>query len=568
MLSLSKRRDFPRSTTAHPGRPRWNTRRAPISFSLFLVSWCPVTAFITLSGLACRTPDGRELFSHLTLAIGAERVGLVGRNGVGKTSLLRVILGELAPAAGTVALGGRIGALRQSPPSDSDTLGDLLGVREPLARLDRIERGEGAAEDFDLADWDLPQRIEAALADLRLDGADLARPALSLSGGEATRAGLAGLMIDRPDVILLDEPTNNLDAEAGDMVGRMLDSWRGGALVVSHDRALLRGMDRIVELTSLGAASFGGGYDLYAERKAAMEQAAARDLDSAEQEARRAQAEIQRERERKARRDAAGKRARAKGDAPKMLLDAKAERAEHSGARLGHLADRRRADVQQTLEAAQAKIERVRRLAFVLPPSDLPAARRVLTLEGVGYAAAGRWILRGQSFSVSGPERIAIVGPNGAGKTTLTKLMAGEIAPGEGQVTRSVPLAVLDQRASVLDPGQTLVANFLRLNPDASRNTAQAALARFLFRNTAAEARVGDLSGGETLRAALACVLMSTAPPQCLVLDEPTNHLDLDSIAAVEQALLSYDGALIVVSHDEDFLDAIGVERWVEMRSG
>jgi len=565
MLNMSNHGDFIPAARRHPGRPRWNTRGAPISPSPFLIAWCPVTAFITLSGLACRTPDGRELFSHLDLAIGAERVGLVGRNGVGKTSLLRLILGELAPAAGTVALGGRVGALRQSAPGADATLGDLLGVREPLARLDRIERGEGAAEDFDLADWDLPQRIESALADVGLDGDDLDRPALSLSGGEATRASLAALMIDRPAVILLDEPTNNLDAEARAIVGRMLEAWRGGALVVSHDRALLRGMDRIVELTSLGATSFGGGYDLYVERKAAMEQAAARDLDSAEQEARRAQAEIQRERERKARRDAAGQRARAKGDAPKMLLDAKAERAENSGARLGHLADRRRAEVQQTLEAAQAKVERVRRLAFVLPPSNLPAARRVLSLEGVGYAVAGRWVLRDQSFSVTGPERIAIVGPNGAGKTTLIKLMAGEITPSEGKVTRSVPLAVLDQRASILDSDQTLLANFLRLNPEANRNTAQAALARFLFRNTAAEASVRDLSGGETLRAALACVLMSTTPPQCLILDEPTNHLDLDSIAAIEQALLGYDGALIVVSHDEDFLKVIGVERRVEL---
>jgi ATPase subunit of ABC transporter with duplicated ATPase domains len=522
-----------------------------------------LTAFITLTGLACRTPDGRELFSNLDLAIGAERIGLVGRNGVGKTSLLRVILGELAPAAGAVAAGGRVGTLRQAPPPARSTLADLLNVGEALARLDRIERGQGVAADFDLADWDLPIRIETALAEMGLAGADLGRPATSLSGGEATRAGLAALLIDQPEVILLDEPTNNLDAEARAIVGQMLRGWRGGALVVSHDRALLRGMDRIVELTSLGGASFGGGYDLYAERKAAMEQAAARDLDNAEQEARRAQAELQREKERKARRDAAGKRARAKGNAPKMLLDAQAERAEATGARLSRVADRRRAEVAETLEAAQAKIERVRRLAFSLPPSRLPAMRRVLTLDGVGYAAGGRWIVRGQTLSIAGPERVAILGPNGAGKTTLIRLMAGELALAEGHVMRGVPIAMLDQRASILRPGETLLANFQRLNPEANRNAAQAALARFLFRNTAAEARAGDLSGGETLRAALACVLMSAAPPQCLILDEPTNHLDLDSIAAIEQALAGYDGALIVVSHDEDFLEAVGIERRV-----
>jgi ATPase subunit of ABC transporter with duplicated ATPase domains len=522
-----------------------------------------MTAFITLTGLACRTPDGRELFSNLDLAVGAERIGLVGRNGVGKTSLLRIILGELAPSAGAIAVGGRLGTLRQTSPQAGSSLADRLGVGDGLARLDRIERGQGDASDFDLADWDLPQRTLAALAEMGLAGVDLGRPALSLSGGEATRASLAALLIERPDVILLDEPTNNLDAEARGIVGRMLDGWRGGALVVSHDRALLRGMDRIVELTSLGAASFGGGYDLYAERKAAMEQAAARDLDSAEQEVRRAQAELQRERERKAKRDAAGKRARAKGDAPKMLLDARAEGAEATGARLSHIANRRRAEVAETLEAAQAKIERVRRLAFSLPPSGLPATRRVLALDGVGYAAGGRWLVRGQTFGIAGPERIAILGPNGAGKTTLVRLMAGEIEPTAGRIMRGVPIAMLDQRASILDPAQTLLANFQRLNPEANRNAAQAALAKFLFRNTAADARAGDLSGGETLRAALACVLMSAAPPQCLILDEPTNHLDLDSIAAIEQALAGYDGALIVVSHDEDFLEAVGIERRV-----
>ena len=520
-----------------------------------------MTAFLTLSAAACRTPDGRELFSNLDLAIGAERIGLVGRNGVGKTSLLRLIAGELEPSAGTLSVTGRIGVLRQTPPAANASLGDLLGVSEPLARLARIERGEGLAADFDLADWDLPPRIESALAEMGLTGADLERPAANLSGGEATRAGLAALLIDRPDLILLDEPTNNLDAGAREIVARMLARWRGGALVVSHDRALLRGMDRIVEMTSLGVTSFGGGYDLYAERKAAMELAAAREADSAEQEARRAQAELQRERERKARKDAAGKRARAKGDAPKMLLDARAERAETTGARLSRIAERRSAEVAETLEAAQSKIERVRKLGFSLPPSGLPAARRVLAMQAAGYAVAGRWIVRGVSLNLTGPARIAITGPNGAGKTTLIRLMAGDIEPTDGAIARGVPIAMLDQRASILDPAQTLSANFQRLNPEANRNAAQAALAKFLFRNTAADAVVGQLSGGETLRAALACVLMSATPPQCLILDEPTNHLDLDSIAAIEQALAAYDGALIVVSHDEDFLDAVGVER-------
>jgi ATPase subunit of ABC transporter with duplicated ATPase domains len=170
-------------------------------------------------------------------------------------------------------------------------------------------------------------------------------------------------------------------------------------------------------------------------------------------------------------------------------------------------------------------------------------------------------VLSDLSFRLTGPERVALVGGNGAGKSTLIRLAIGGLAPTAGTVTRGVAVALLDQRAAVLDEGQTILENFRRLNPAAGANEAHAALARFLFRNVAAHQTVATLSGGERLRAGLACVLMAADPPQLLILDEPTNHLDLDSVQAVESALAGYDGALLIASHDEDFLDAVGVER-------
>ena len=238
------------------------------------------------------------------------------------------------------------------------------------------------------------------------------------------------------------------------------------------------------------------------------------------------------------------------------------ERAGMSGAREGRLADRLKADAAAELEAAEAKVERLRSLAFDLPPSGLPAGRTVLEFDAVAFGyPGGRSILSDLSLRIVGPERVAVVGANGAGKTTLIKLAAGEREPTHGRIVRGAPAAVLDQHTAMLRGDETLVEAFRRLNPDATRNDAHAALARFLFRNAAAEQKVGLLSGGERLRAAMACVLMSRTPPQLLILDEPTNHLDLDSIAAVEAALRGYDGAMLVVSHDPDFLEAIGVER-------
>jgi len=526
-----------------------------------------VPAYVTLDRVGFRSPDGRTLFDDLTLSLGAERTGLVGRNGAGKTTLLRLILGELPAASGAVSVNGRLGVLRQlvSPPAGA-TLADVLGVRPALERLHRLERGEGRDGDLEAADWLLPARLDEALAQMGLVGIPLDRHAEAMSGGQATRAALAALLVAEPDVLLMDEPTNNLDAEARAAVAALLDRWTGGALVISHDRELLRRMDRIVELSSLGAKVYGGGWDLYAERKAEEAAAAARDLGEAKRAAARIDRDVHLARERQARRDAAGHRARARRDAPKMLLDFRAERAERTGGRQTRVAERLRGEAEAQLQSAEARVERLRTLGFDLPPSGLAAGKLVLAFEDVGFAwPDGSAILDDISFRVTGPERLAVTGPNGAGKTTLIRLAMGEIEPSAGRVTRGAPTALMDQSTGALRSQETLLEAFLRLNPGASPNAAHAALARFLFRNVDALKMVGALSGGERLRAALACALMGTSPPQLIILDEPTNHLDLDSIDAVEAALSGYDGALMVVSHDRDFLEAIGVEREVRL---
>jgi ATPase subunit of ABC transporter with duplicated ATPase domains len=176
-------------------------------------------------------------------------------------------------------------------------------------------------------------------------------------------------------------------------------------------------------------------------------------------------------------------------------------------------------------------------------------------------------VLTGVDLRISGPERVAITGPNGSGKTTLLRLVMGELEPCAGRIVRGAPAVALDQRTAILSDAESLLGNFRRLNPGANDNAAHAALAKFLFRADAALKTAGSLSGGERLRAALACVLAGARPPQLLVLDEPTNHLDLDSINAIERALAGYDGALLVVSHDEDFLQAVGIERRLELKS-
>ncbi|MBZ6076345.1 ABC-F family ATP-binding cassette domain-containing protein [Microvirga puerhi] len=523
-------------------------------------------ASITLSKLTWSTPDGRALLSDLDLTFGPERAGLVGRNGVGKTTLLKLISGEMRPRSGKVTVSGILGVLRQTVQVEpGETVADLFGIAEGLALLRRAESGEATAEELAEADWTLESRVASALASLGLNAAPETRLA-TMSGGQSTRARLAALIFMEPNFLLLDEPTNNLDREGRTAVIDRLAAWRGGAIIVSHDRELLETMDSIVELAPLGATRYGGGWSRYRERKALALTAARRDLADAEKRV----AEIARGRqetaERKARKDRAGQGRRAKGDMPRILAGLRKDRSEDTSGENARLAERRRAQALEAAASARERIEVLQPLSVVLPPTNLPASKSVLVIDAVsvGYEP-DRPIIQDLSLVITGPERIAVVGPNGSGKTTVLALVTGQLRPWSGTVQVMTDSAMFDQKVSFLDPSDSIRDNFRRLNPKADENACRAALARFMFRADAALQVVSELSGGQLLRAGLACVLGGPIPPPLLILDEPTNHLDIDSIEAVEAGLRAYDGALLVVSHDETFLDAIGVARRLDL---
>lgn len=522
---------------------------------------------ISLANLSWSTPDGHTVLDGITLDFGQERVGLVGRNGVGKSTILRLIAGHLTPVRGAVRVSGTVGMLRQiTQVAAQETVADRLGITPALDVLQKADAGIATTDELAEADWTVETRAREALAAMGLD-VDLDTVLASLSGGQRTRAALAGLIFDRPDFLLLDEPTNNLDRDGRRAVEDMLGSWRAGAIVVSHDRALLEHMDAIVELTTLGARRYGGNGSFYRDRKTMELAALDHDLAAAEQR----QAEVKRKAqvtaERQLRRDATGRRQAARGGTPRILLGAQRERAENSGAENIRLAARQRDDADRAVEDARARIEIVQPLSFQIAPTGLAPSRDVLSLDHVTAGhEEGHAILRDLSLHIAGPERIAITGANGSGKSTLLQVIAGTIPVWFGRVVRHTGLSLLDQHVSLLSRGSTIVENFARLNPGMDENGCRAALARFRFRADAADQTVRDLSGGQMLRAGLACVLGNATPPPLLMLDEPTNHLDLDGIAAIEDALLAYDGALLVVSHDDHFLERIRITRQLPLQ--
>ncbi|MPT47619.1 MAG: ABC-F family ATP-binding cassette domain-containing protein [Sphingobium sp.] len=528
-------------------------------------------AFLTVDHLSVATADGKPLFSDLSFVLNREVIGLVGRNGCGKSTLLSVLAGDREAASGHITRHGHVALLRQVRAA-SGSVAEALGVAEALELLRRMEVGLGSPADAALADWTLEGRIDDILRQMGLDGLDLNMSVAGLSGGERMRLAISALLLCQPDVLLLDEPTNDMDVEGRALVINLLKGWRGGALVASHDRALLEEMDAIIHLSPVEVDIFGGGWsDFVAARDAARERAAA-DLRVAERNAKQLILSVQEQAERQARRDKAGRAKRAKGDAPKILLDAQANRAQRTAGRGRDDGVRRTEQAQHIRDEARRQIEVVTPLHIDLPSSVLPAGRILLRMEDVicdraaGNEGHGRRLFGPLSLVITGPQRIIISGSNGSGKSSLLRIIMGQEQPSSGTIFRAEGMsAMLDQHVSLIDPGLTLLENMQARYPDMSVGRAHDVLARFAFRNRDALRPAGGLSGGERLRAGLAMVMGGPVAPQLLVLDEPTNHLDIETVEILEHTLRQWDGALLMVSHDRAFLDAAGYDREINL---
>lgn len=522
-------------------------------------------ALLTLDQVSAATPDGTPLFADLTLAVGRERIGLVGRNGSGKSTLLALIKGEGEPTSGRISRGGRIATLRQILP-DAGAVQDALGVGAALAQLARLDAGEGTVDDAAEANWTLPDRLASALNDVGLLGLALNRSCASLSGGERTRLGLAAMLLSAPNLLLLDEPTNNLDAQGRDAIAALLAGWPGGAIIASHDRALLEGMDRIVHLSPVGVMSVTGGWSDFVTQRDALREQAELALEGSRRDLDLRQRAVQTQAERKARRDKSGRATKTQGGMPRILMGRRAEQAEQSSARDQHLAARQIDEAQSNVEAARAQVEILPPLHIDLPRSGLSANRTLLRFEDVVLERGDRRLFGPLSFTVQGPQRIAIEGANGSGKTSLLALAAGALEPTQGRIHRADnAIVMLNQFVALLRPDLDLVENIRAAHPGMTAGEAHAVLARFAFRNRDARKLAGVLSGGERLRAGLAIVTAGPVPPQLLILDEPTNHLDVESIETLEEALVAYDGALMIVSHDAAFISKIGVTDRIQL---
>ena len=495
---------------------------------------------IVCSELSFAWPDGDRVLSGIDVAFGAGRTGLIGANGSGKSTLLRLIAGELRPTAGTVRVAGPVGYLAQTVALHADrSVADLLGVAAQRQALRAVEAGDPSAI-ADVGDaWDIEERAVAALARFGLP-TDLDRRADTLSGGEAVLTGLAGLLVRRLPVTLLDEPTNNLDGRARALLYAAVEQWSGVLLVVSHDRELLERVDTTAELRAGAVRLFGGPLSAYEAQLAAEQDTAQRLLRVAEADVRRERRELAESQTKIARRVRYADTDHANKRKPKIVMNARKREAQVSAGKLRTGHEQRLDAARDELAAAGAQVRDDAAIRIDLPATAVPAGRTVATVD---------------DEVIRGPERIGLVGANGSGKTTLLR-----------RIVAQVPVGYLPQRLDVLDDTASVLDNVRASGVPPQQ--VRAGLARFLVSGDAVHRPTGTLSGGERFRVVLARLLLADPPPQLLLLDEPTNNLDLTSVDRLVEALAAYRGALVVASHDLDFLERIGVQRWWRLTAG
>ncbi|MGG5752066.1 ATP-binding cassette domain-containing protein [Zafaria sp. Z1313] len=514
----------------------------------------------------------------------------------GKTTLLRLVAGELAPTAGRARTQAPASYLPQRLTLDTErTVASLAGIEGVRRALHAVLAGreEGFEANLEAVgdDWDIEERAVAALASYGLPATGpefLDRTVGTLSGGEAMIAALAGLELAGRPITLLDEPTNNLDREARHRLYAAIERWKGTVLVSSHDAELLRRVDAIAELRPDGPAAahgavrlvhHGGDWDHYlAVREAERDLAEHRVRDAAAALAAEKRQRIEAE-TKIARRARQGRQA---GESlPKILANELRKRAEESAGKMRGLQGSREADAARGLQEARDAVPEDAAIRIELPGTRVPVGRTVLDAAVTPLPSAvvyddGAPLPPGARLVLRGPERVALTGRNGSGKTTLLAALAGAAAVPFGYLRQRIDAVVPDAGGAVggavrgagaewagLDDEASVLDTVRAAAPGAPPGAVREQLARFHFRGARVEQPCGQLSGGERFRVALARILLADPSPQLLLLDEPCNNLDPVSVDQLVSALGAYAGALVVVSHDDAFLERLGpLRRW------
>jgi ATPase subunit of ABC transporter with duplicated ATPase domains len=527
---------------------------------------------IILQDITYTHPNKDVLFSNIHLAVNKhDKIALIGNNGSGKSTLLKLIAGVLQPSAGLIKADTTPYYVPQIFGQFNDlTIAQALRIEDKLIILHEILGGHVTEGNLTLLndDWTIEERCREALQYWHLNDLNLAQKMGTLSGGQKTKVFLAGISIHQPDTVLFDEPSNHLDIAGRQLLYNFIESRSCTMILVSHDRTLLNLLDKVYELSKRGITVYGGNYEFYKEQKEIESNALNEDVRSKGKALRKAR-EIERETmERQQKLDARGKKKQEKAGVPTIMMNTMRNNAEKSTARIKDVHAEKLGTISAELNELRKELPDVDKMRFGFDHSTLHKGKILITAKNINYGYGERLLWKqALDFEITSGERVALKGLNGSGKTTMIKIMLGEIEPIIGTVYRANNKSVyIDQDYSLIDNQLNVYEQAQRFDSSAlQEHEVKIRLTRFLFTKDEWDKSCSALSGGEKMRLVLCCLTISNQAPDMIILDEPTNNLDIQNIDILTTAINKYEGTLIVVSHDQYFLEQVHVVRTIEL---
>ncbi|MEF8805121.1 MULTISPECIES: ABC-F family ATP-binding cassette domain-containing protein [Bacteroides] len=556
---------------------------------------------ISIQQISYIHPDKEVLFSDLNFAISkGQKLGLVGNNGCGKSTLLQIIAGQLSPSSGVIVRPDDLYYIPQHfGQYDSLTIAQALQIDSKRQALHAILAGDASTENFTLLDddWNIEERSVAALDSWGI-GHPLSYPLHLLSGGEKTRVFLAGMNIHTPSVILMDEPTNHLDSSGRQRLYDWVEKWRSTLLAVSHDRTLLNLLPEICELEKHQITYYGGNYEFYKEQKALMQEALQQRIDEKEKALRAARKVARETAERRDKQNVRGEKANIKKGIPRIVLNALQGKSEKSTSKLNGVHQEKAEKLTDERNQLRGSLSPTAALKTDFNSSSLHNGKTLVTAKNINFGyypnqndndsqnendnpsenntfdSSNSSKLPAQllwqapiSFQLKSGDRLRIEGTNGSGKTTLLKIITGQLEPQEGTLTRAdFSYVYLNQEYSIIDDRNSILEQAYAFN---SRNLPEheikIILNRYLFPAPEWDKSCRKLSGGEKMRLAFCCLMISNNTPDMFILDEPTNNLDIQSIEIITNTIKKYTGTVIAISHDNYFIREIGVDQRIAL---
>lgn len=526
---------------------------------------------IIISDLAYHYPNQNNLFEYISFSVEKQdKVSVVGNNGVGKSTLLKLLSGQLSASEGSITSSSPPYYIPQHTGSLEKTVAEVLEVDAKISALNAIIAGSISQSDYDMLgdDWTIESRCELAFNFWRISHIKLDMPMDDLSGGEKTKVLLAGLLIHNPDIILLDEPSNHLDASSRELLYQYIRQSTASIIVVSHDRVLLDQLDVTYELSEHGIRLYGGNYSFYAEQKEIEDNALDGSIHAEEKALRLARRKAQEVKQKQEKRAAKGEKN--KYEVVRAMKKLLTNSAENTAARLKNKHTEMVDSSQQKLSELRQQKRAIKELKIDFDNTSLHSGKLLIETTEVNYAYekdVPLWEMP-LNFKLYSNGRIHIQGNNGSGKTTFIRLLTGMLTPTTGTIKRSKFNRIyLDQNYSLVDVDYTIEALAESYNRNnLPEHEVKLRLNRFLFPSDTWDKSCKTLSGGEKMRLYLCCLMISNQTPDLIILDEPTNNLDITNMEILTQTIKNYHGSLLVISHDRHFVNEIGINGYIEIK--